>query len=151
MTPENIEKILRTVELGIWPDRAADMHGISKAAMRQHKKRNPDFVTALKKAEAKAESGVHGKILRHMDKQWTACAWMLERRWPERWGKHPDIQLQMNQNVETAAGPPQPDDGDLMTYVTKLAEVARDLDLDSPLGVNGNGRSNGKPKDDETG
>ena len=23
----------------------------------------------------------------HTDKQWTACAWILERRWPERWAK----------------------------------------------------------------
>ena len=87
MTEENIEKILKTVALGMWPDRAADMHGISKSAMRQHKRRNPDFVTALKRAEAQAEAAIQGKILRHMDKQWTAAAWMLERRWPERWAK----------------------------------------------------------------
>jgi transposase len=87
MTPEAEEKIIRTVRLGIWPDRAADMHGISKVAMRQHRRNNPEFFTALEKAEAEAEASIHGKILRHMDKQWTACAWMLERRWPKRWAK----------------------------------------------------------------
>lgn len=87
MTEENVAKILKSVELGMWPDRAAEMHGVSKSAMRMHKKRNPDFVTALKEAEAKAEDTVLGKILRHMDDQWTACAWMLERRWPQRWAK----------------------------------------------------------------
>jgi len=87
MTPEAEQKILDAVRLGMWPDRAAEMHGIAKSTMRMHKKRNPHFVTAIKKAEAEAESGVHGRMLRHLDDQWTACAWMLERRWPERWAK----------------------------------------------------------------
>jgi len=87
MTDENIDAILRTVALGVWPDRAAQMHGVSADAMRMHKMRNPDFVTALEKAEAQAESGFHGKILRHTEKHWTAAAWMLERRWPDRWAK----------------------------------------------------------------
>lgn len=100
MTDEVIAKILRTVALGIWPDRAAQMHGITTSAMRQHKKRNPEFVTALEKAEAEAESGIHGKILRHMDKQWTACAWMLERRWPERWAKREYV---INEDADEAA------------------------------------------------
>jgi hypothetical protein len=26
-------------------------------------------------------------MFRHMETQWTACAWMLERRWAERWRK----------------------------------------------------------------
>lgn len=87
MTKENVEAILRAVRLGVWPNRAAEMNGVSAVAMRKHKERHPAFVTAIKKAEAEAESSVHGKVLRHMDKQWTACAWMLERRWPERWAR----------------------------------------------------------------
>ena len=100
ITDEVIAKILRTVELGVWPDRAAQMHGVNGAALRQHKKRHPEFVTALEKAEAQAESGIHGKILRHMDKQWTACAWMLERRWPERWAKREYQILQETQDAD---------------------------------------------------
>jgi len=87
MTDERIEAILRTVRLGLHPDRAAMAHGVSPATLRQHKRRNPEFVTALKEAEASAEQGFLGRILKHTDKQWTAAAWMLERRWPERWAK----------------------------------------------------------------
>lgn len=100
MTKDAVEAILRTVALGIWPDRAAAMHGIDPAAMRSHKKRHPEFATALEKAEAQAESSIHGKILRHMDKQWTACAWMLERRWPERWAKREYQILQETQDAD---------------------------------------------------
>ena len=87
MTDEAIEAILRTVELGIWPDRAAQMHGVNPSTLRSFRESNAVFRTALEKAEAKAEASIHGRILRHMEKQWTACAWMLERRWPERWAK----------------------------------------------------------------
>ena len=87
MTPEAKDKIIRAVRLGLWPDRAAEMHGIKPGTMRKERMIDAAFSTAIKEAEAAAEASVHGKILRHMDKQWTACAWMLERRWPERWAK----------------------------------------------------------------
>lgn len=151
MTDENIAKILRTVALGIWPDRAAQMHGISPEAMRVHKHRHPEFVTALEKAEADAESSIHGKILRHMDKQWTACAWMLERRWPSRWKKEPDVQVNVEQKVEVdASGPPEPDPGHLVEYASKLASIIGNLKegqsdkITVSAGVaSGNGRMNG--------
>ncbi len=87
MDAETCEAILRTVALGVWPDRAAKIHGVDPATMRKHKQRNADFVTELEKAEASAEAGFMAKILRHTEKQWTAAAWMLERRWGERWAK----------------------------------------------------------------
>ena len=87
MTPEVIETILRHVELGIWPERAARLAGIDGAAMRKHKERHPQFVTDLEKAEAKAEASLHGRMLRAMEDNWTAVAWMLERRFPARYAK----------------------------------------------------------------
>jgi transposase len=87
MTDDKIEAILRTVRLGLHPDRAAMAHGVSPGTVRSHKKRHPEFATAIKEAEAAAEQGFLGRILKHTEKQWTAAAWMLERRWPERWAK----------------------------------------------------------------
>lgn len=87
MTPDKIEAILRAVRVGLHPERAAEAAGVPAAAMRMHKKRNPEFVTQIKEAMAKAEESYLGRILLHTEKQWTACAWILERRWPERWAK----------------------------------------------------------------
>jgi hypothetical protein len=124
MTPENIEAILRTVRLGVWPDRAAEMHGIAKGTLRSHRKRDPAFATALKKAEADAEAAIHSKILRHMDRQWTAAAWMLERRWPSRWRKHEQQQMEMRMQVEQK-GPPEPSDHkSLADYAEAFAAAA---------------------------
>ena len=87
MTDDKIDAILRTVRLGLHPDRAAMAHGVTASTMRNHRRRHPEFATAIKEAEAAAEQGFLGRILKHTDKQWTAAAWMLERRWPERWAK----------------------------------------------------------------
>jgi len=87
MTNEAKAKIVKSVELGMWPERAAEMHGINGATMRSERKRDPVFATAIKEAESNAEKSVLSRMFRHMETQWTACAWMLERRWAERWRK----------------------------------------------------------------
>lgn len=87
MTDEKVEAILRTIRLGLHPDRAAQAHGVNAASMRWHRKRHASFDTQVKEAEAVAERSFLGKIIRHTDKQWTAAAWLLERRWPERWAR----------------------------------------------------------------
>jgi hypothetical protein len=87
MTDANIEAILRGVRLGLHPERAAQAAGVALGAYRMHKRRDPEFVMRIKEAEAMAEQGFLSRILKHTEKQWTAAAWMLERRWPERWRK----------------------------------------------------------------
>lgn len=87
MTKENIEAVLRAVRMGLHPDRAAEAAGISAGTMRKHKLRNQEFATALKEAAAEAEKSYLGRIIQHSETQWTAAAWILERRWAERWRK----------------------------------------------------------------
>ena len=158
MTDEAIEKIITTVALGIWPERACLIHGISADAMRHHKMRHPDFVMALETAEAKAEESFHSKILMHTEKQWTAAAWMLERRWPERYAKKPDTEIHVTQQqaqqakVDVSIGPPRPANVDLKTFIKSMGEIvdnlpetkADEVDQESN-GHNGtNGHTNGK-------
>lgn len=87
MTEETCAAILKTIKLGLHPDRAAESHGVSSSTLGMHKRRNPDFVRRIKEAESGAERGFLGRIIGHTEKQWTAAAWILERRWPERWAK----------------------------------------------------------------
>lgn len=95
MTDEAIDQIIKIVGLGMWPDRAAMAVGINASTMRSYRKQNEKFRTLLEKAEARAEGGFHSQMLTHCKKQWTAVAWMLERRWPERWAKA-EIRAQLN-------------------------------------------------------
>lgn len=132
MTPEAEAKILRAVRLGVWPDRAATIEGIPTATMRAHRRRNKAFAAAVDAAEAEAESAIHGKILRHMEKQWTACAWMLERRWPQRWAKRePEVAVSVTAEQApaqvTVVGPPIPSIDAWADQTAKMAVAAREL------------------------
>lgn len=72
-----------------------------------------DFVNALLEAEASSEVFHIRNIRRHSEKDWRASAWILARKWPERWGsrEHPDstggytladIERLMDEAVEAA-------------------------------------------------
>lgn len=87
MTPAAIEAILRSVRLGFPPDRAAEAAGVNSATMRSIRKRDKTFATAIKSAEANAEQGYMSRIIKHSETKWQAAAWILERRWPERWAQ----------------------------------------------------------------
>ena len=129
MTPEVVETILRHVELGIWPERAARMAGIDGAAMRKHKERNPQFVTDLEKAEAKAEASLHGRMLRAMDENWTAVAWMLERRFPQRYAKQdPKVVVHNEAHAQAGVaqlGPPVPDSAEFARQLIQATQIAQ--------------------------
>ena len=100
MTDTAIEAILRGIRLGLHPERAAQAAGVTLGSFRMHKKRNPGFVMSIKEAEATAEQGFLARLLRHTEKQWTACAWMLERRWPERWSKREHVEVSTKGEAE---------------------------------------------------
>lgn len=129
MTPEVIETILKHVELGIWPERAARLAGIDAAAMRKHKERNPEFVTDLEKAEARAEASLHGRMLRAMEDNWTAVAWMLERRFPQRYAKQdPKVIVHNQANAQAGIaqiGPPMPSADEFARQLQQAAQLAQ--------------------------
>jgi len=141
MTPQVIDTILQHVREGIWPERAARLAGIDAAAMRKHKERHPDFVTELEKAEAQAETNLHGRMLRAMDDNWTAVAWMLERRFPQRYGKQDPKVVVHNEAIAQAGvaqiGPPQPNPEQFaqqLQQATQLAQHVLQARLNEPAG-----------------
>lgn len=93
ITDEVQEAILRTIRLGLHADRAAMAHGISSSTLRSFKRRHPEFARLMREAEAGAEESFLSRLLMHTEKQWTACAWVLERRWPERWAKRDQVEV----------------------------------------------------------
>lgn len=100
MTDEVREGILRTIRLGLHPERAAQAYGISARTMRRYRKQDPDFVLLIKEAEAAAESSFLGRMFAHMDRHWQCIAWMLERRWPERWAKREHVEVSTKGEAE---------------------------------------------------
>jgi hypothetical protein len=129
MTPKVVETILAHVREGIWPERAARLAGIDGAAMRMHKQRNPEFVTELEKAEAYAESSFHSRMIRAMDDNWTAVAWMLERRFPQRYAKQdPKVVVHNEAHAQAGVaqlGPPVPDSAEFARQLIQATQIAQ--------------------------
>ena len=130
MSEATCEAILRTIKLGLHPERAAQAHGVSPGSMRSHKNRHPEFATAIKEAEAEAERNFLGRILQHTQRQWTAAAWVLERRFPDRWKRQDGTQeVKLSGNVRSE-GPTAPaDQKALADYATLFAAAAASLRL----------------------
>jgi hypothetical protein len=57
-----------------------------------------DFWEAIKDAEARAEAVFIQQIVR--DDSWQSKAWLLERRFPERWGRKDRLEANVNGSVQ---------------------------------------------------
>lgn len=87
------QRLIKAVAKGLPRDTAAKLASISPAtfyrALRLGREGDPDFLEfakRIKEAEAKGEQELVDLIRGHGKASWQACAWLLERRRPERWG-----------------------------------------------------------------
>lgn len=96
LTDDLIVEISRLIREGNYIETTCRAVGISSQSYRTWKKRGEEeptgiyrqFYTAIDQAEAKAESTYLGVVKDAANARvWTAAAWYLERRYPERWGR----------------------------------------------------------------
>jgi len=88
-------KICSVLQRGGYIESAAAYAGISKQTLydwlrkgnKQSRGQYRTFLDAVKKAMASGEVGLLNGIYAAGEKHWTAYAWILERKNPERWGR----------------------------------------------------------------
>lgn len=93
------EAVLELVRQGVTHKQAALQAGISESTFYLWRKKGREarsgqyreFVDALEVAEAKAEAGLTLQMRVHATKDWRAAAFMLERRFPDRWKKREQV------------------------------------------------------------
>jgi hypothetical protein len=107
LTPERISRLIEAIRAGHTREGAATLAGISKSTfngwLASAKEPGADqefllFLDAVKSAEVEAEDALLAIIRSAAPKQWQASAWLLERRYPDRWGRRV--------KAEIAAPPP---------------------------------------------
>lgn len=106
MTPQREEAILQGLRLGLPRTVAAQSAGVGKDTLRRHCERKPAFRSAVDEAEAQSQSMLLGIILkvaaRALPNTWQAAAWMLERRWPELYGRRVRLGVKVDMDAIVA-------------------------------------------------
>jgi len=95
LTPELQEKICGYIAEGNTIENSCAAVGISSGCYRQWMIKGREqksgkyftFLTAVKKAEAKAQARYVKIIHDASETTWTAAAWWLERKYPAQWGR----------------------------------------------------------------
>ena len=109
LTPELQDNICKLIEEGNYPAQAAELEGIAESTFyswmkkgreAKYKSKFMEFVEAIKKAESKAEQFHINVIKNAASKNWTASAWYLERKHPDRWGKQTKMEMEHSGEVK---------------------------------------------------
>jgi hypothetical protein len=95
LTPELHGEIVRTIKAGNYIETAAAMAGVNRDTLREWVRqgiRHPagkygSFASDVEQAMAHSEVMDVLGIRKAGEREWTARAWLLERRYPDRWGK----------------------------------------------------------------
>jgi hypothetical protein len=97
-TPATVGKFCRAVADGLPYKSAAAAAGISHETVCQWQRQFPEFSDAVQLALAKAEVALVRLIRRAAAKgNWKASAWLLERRYPEHWGRRDRLHAQITE------------------------------------------------------
>ena len=100
-------RLYKALRIGASRKMAAQYAGISYELLRQWMRRGEQeargefvvFLAALKRAESEACMKALEAINGAMETRWQAAAWMLERRYPEDWGRNRIIQHEAKEVV----------------------------------------------------
>jgi len=104
LTPTLCDQLCKHIENGNYAKTACLLVGISEETYYKWKKKGEEsksgkyveFLESIKKAEKKADAKLVSIILAASEKHpmnWTAAAWLLERRNPEEWGNREELDI----------------------------------------------------------
>lgn len=103
MTPQVRKRICQYVSQGLPREHAANLAGVSVDAFYSCQARFPEFAEAIKDASARFVRTHVQRIAKAGRKEWTASAWLLERLFPESFGK-------LERHVLRAVTAPEPEE-----------------------------------------
>ena len=105
-TPERVDELCKAAELGATRAHAAQYAGITRATLqewlRSDKPLHVAFAERYREAEAHGKLALLATIRKASSKQWQAAAWMLERTWPNEYGRRERVEV-----TGAAGGPVQ--------------------------------------------
>jgi transposase len=143
LTQDLQDRIVNAIRAGNYMETAALANGVSKVIIYNWLKRGSraergepeneydkdyiDFFNAVQKALGESEQIALAQIVRAANEgQWQAAAWRLERRFPDKWGRHSNVNL----NVAGSLANVKLTDEDEQAYREAVAKFFRSDDTD---------------------
>jgi transposase len=107
LTPERQAAFVAALKRTYFVETAADLAGINRATVYRWLKKGrrarrgacKDFCGAVKKALVEAEADFLDGLRSHGGDAWQVYAWLLERRYPHRWGNQKHLIRQLLKKV----------------------------------------------------
>lgn len=102
MTPERVEAICEQLLLGYSRSVAAAEAGVTKDSLRRWMEKHPWIAERVEMAEGVAQARLL-TIIRdaaRLPQNWTAAAWLLERRWPDAYGQRQRVEIALDVREE---------------------------------------------------
>jgi transposase len=103
MTPESKAILLKALGLGISEEDSAKLVGVSRATVRREALADKDFAQDKKGAVVAGKMRLLRRITAASREAWTAAAWLLERRFPQEFGRRTPDTLTAEEVAEMAA------------------------------------------------
>ena len=92
-TKTRIKIILEAIGRGLSQKDAAKLADVSEVTLSTWKKENLNFLNAIEKKEIGVKEKIIDTIIRKSEKEWTAGAWYLERKYPEEYSERRRIEI----------------------------------------------------------
>lgn len=110
-TQELQDKIVAGVRMGLTKCVASELAGVPVGTFKDWMAWGLDgrepyaaFSAAIQKAVAESEAMLLSTIKDASKKEWTAAAWIMERRFPERWARREALKIGLDKEAAVQAG-----------------------------------------------
>jgi len=99
LTPDKHEQLLNYIRAGTPIETAAQAIGIGKTTFYRWMHNGNGFRDSIKKAESEFINIYVLKVQKASEKNWTAAAWMLERRCPDLFAKKEIVRMEGTEKI----------------------------------------------------
>lgn len=97
------QRIIEATRKGLTRAVCAGLAGVSETTLYKYLREDAQFAQEVKTAQRLGEEELVDVIRMHSVKSWQAAAWLLERRYPERFGQRQKVQHEVKQMSEEQA------------------------------------------------